>query len=261
MRRMNTPGAATITDVNWSPGGDKLAFFAHYNRSTHIYVADLETGNSERLTSRPVLATTVRSFEWTGDGQSIVTVLLPEAKGSEPVRPQTPDAIQVRTTTTGENRLRTYQSLLKDRHEANLLEYYTTGQLAKINVADKEIHHIGEPAMFRRFDVSPAGDHVIVQFMEKPFSYIVPYYRFGWTEEIWDLDGNMLTELRTSEPRLGVPDAEEVEDYGRRDIKWRPDGNGLSLLMKSDAGKDEEEDNGDADSDESDEDDDGRARM
>jgi len=255
VRRINTPEAATITDVSWSPASDKLAFFAHYNRSTHIYVADLESGDSERLTTRPVLATTVRSFEWTGDGQSIVTILLPEARSSEPARPQTPDAIQVRTTTPDENRLRTYQSLLKDRHEANLLEYYTTGQLAKINVENRDVQLIGEPAMFRSFDASPGGDHVIVQFMEKPFSFIVPYYRFGWTEEIWDLDGNALAELRISEARLGVPDAEEVEDYGRRDIKWRPDGNGLSLLMKSDAGKDEEEDNGDADSDESDEDD------
>lgn len=49
----------------------------------------------------------------------------------------------------------------------------------------------------------------------------------------------MLTELRTSEHRLGVPDSEEVEDYSRREIDWRPDGEGLSLILKSDAGRDE----------------------
>jgi len=255
-RRMTTPRTATISDVSWSPAGDKLAFFAHYNRSTHIYVADLESGESERLTERPVLATTVTDFEWTGDGESIMTVLLPENRGAEPRRPQTPDAIKVRTTTENENRLRTYQSLLEDRHDANLLEYYVTGQLAKIDVETKEIQHVGEPAMFRSFDASPGGDHVVVQTMERPFSYIVPVYMFGWTEEIWDLNGNMLAELRISEDRLGVPDAEEIEDYGRRNIKWRPDGDGLSLLLKSNAGEDEEEDSdsddGDQDNEESD---------
>lgn len=242
LRRMSTPRTATITDVSWSPDGEKLAFFAHYNRETHIYVANLQSGESERITHRPVLATTVTDFEWTGDGESIVAVLLPEDRGAEPRRPQTPNVIKVRKTTEDENRLRTYQSLLEDRHDANLLKYYVTGQLAKIDVETKEIHHIGEPAMFRSFDASPGGDHVIVQTMGQPFSYIVPVYLFGWTEEIWDMNGNMLTELRTSEHRLGVPDAEEVEDYGRRDIKWRPDGDGLSLLLKSNAGEDEEED-------------------
>jgi len=249
-RRLTTPRTATISDVRWSPAGDKLAFFAHYNRETHIYVANLESGESERLTERPVLATTVTDFEWTGDGESIIAILLPEERGAEPRRPQTPDVIKVRRTTNDENRLRTYQDLLEDSHDANLLEYYLTGQLAKIDVESNSIQHIGDPAMIRSFDASPIGEHVIVQTMSRPFPYIVPVSRFGWTEEIWDMDGNMLTELRISEDRLSVPDAEEVEDFGRREIDWRPDGAGLSMLLKSDAGEEDDgNDNGNGDSD------------
>ena len=249
-RRLTTPRTATISDLSWSPAGDELAFFAHYNRETHIYVANLESGESERLTERPVLATAVTDFEWTGDGGSIIAILLPEERGAEPRRPQTPNVIKVRKTTENENRLRTYQDLLEDSHDANLLEYYLTGQLAKIDVESNEIQHIGEPAMIRSFDASPIGEHVIVQTMSRPFPYIVPVSRFGWTEEIWDMDGNMLTQLRTSENNVGVPDNEEVEDFGRREIDWRPDGAGLSMLMKSDAGEEDEgNDNGNGDSD------------
>jgi len=249
-RRLTTPRTATISDLSWSPAGDELAFFAHYNRETHIYVANLESGESERLTERPVLATAVTDFEWTGDGDSIIAILLPEERGAEPRRPQTPNVIKVRKTTENENRLRTYQDLLEDSHDANLLEYYLTGQLAKIDVESNEIQHIGEPAMIRSFDASPIGEHVIVQTMSRPFPYIVPVSRFGWTEEIWDMDGNMLTQLRTSENNVGVPDNEEVEDFGRREIDWRPDGAGLSMLMKSDAGEEDEgNDNGNGDSD------------
>ena len=249
-RRLTTPRTATISDLSWSPAGDELAFFAHYNRETHIYVANLESGESERLTERPVLATAVTDFEWTGDGGSIIAILLPEERGAEPRRPQTPNVIKVRKTTENENRLRTYQDLLEDSHDANLLEYYLMGQLAKIDVESNEIQHIGEPAMIRSFDASPIGEHVIVQTMSRPFPYIVPVSRFGWTEEIWDMDGNMLTQLRTSENNVGVPDNEEVEDFGRREIDWRPDGAGLSMLMKSDAGEEDEgNDNGNGDSD------------
>lgn len=243
--QISTPRTATITNVKWSPAGDKVAYFGHYDRATHIYVADLESGSSERITRRPVLATLNTSFEWSGDGNAIFTILLPEQRGAAPERPETPDAIKVRTTTPAENRLRTYQSLLEDRHEAELLEYYIRGQVARIDLESGDIEPIGEPGLVRNINPSPSGDHLIVQSIEKPFSYIVPYYSYAWTEEIWNLDGEVLTTLRKSDPREGDSEAEELEDFNRRDIQWRPDGEGLSLLLKSDHDKEEEEENGD----------------
>jgi len=233
-RTISTPNSATITNASWSPDGDKLAYFGHYENSTHIYVADLESGRSTRITNRPVLATMQTSFQWSGDGSSIFTVLIPERRGGEPSAPQTSNALQVRTTSPGENRLRTYQSLLKDRHEGDLLEYYIKGQAAKIDIADRSVTRIGSPSMIRSMNAAPSGDHLIVQIVEKPFSYIVPASLFGWTEQIWNLEGEQLTELRRSDARLGNPDADELEDFGRRNIQWRPDGEGLSLLLKSD---------------------------
>lgn len=249
---LNTPDGASLSGEQWSPDGVHLAYFAHFDDATHIYVSNLETGESTRITPRPVLATSVTSFEWSGDGTSVFAVLLPENREAEPEAPATPEALQVRTTKPGENRLRTYQSLLKDRYEAELLEYYNTGQLAKIDINTQSVMEIGEPSLIRSFDASPGGEHVIVQTTRKPFPYIVPASRFGWTEEIWDLDGTVLTELRTSEPRLGNPDAEELEDFGRRNIQWRPDGEGLSYLMKPDHDEEEEE-NGDSDEEPSEE--------
>lgn len=255
VRTISTPSSAVISNVSWSPDGERLAYFGHYENATHIYTADLETGRSTRITQRPVLATSVTSFGWSGDGQSIFTVLIPERRGGEPSPPETPDVLQVRTTSPGENRLRTYQSLLKDRHEGNLLEYHTTGQLAKINVNNRSVNRIGEPAMFRSFDASPDGEYIIVQKTEKPFSYIVPASLFSWTEEIWDLDGTaVLKELRKSDTRIGNPDHDEFEDFGRRNIQWRPDGQGLSLLLKPEGENgDEENGNGDNGSDEKEE--------
>ncbi|REL38427.1 hypothetical protein DYD21_00280 [Rhodohalobacter sp. SW132] len=256
-RTISTPGNATITNASWSPDGERLAYFAHYENATFIYVAEMESGQSTLLTNRPVLATSVTSFQWSGDGNSIFAVFVPEGRSSAPSAPQTSNALQVRTTSPGENRLRTYQSLLKDRHEADLLEHFVTGQLAKVGVNRRSINLIGEPVMFRSFDASPDGNHVIVQKTEKPFSYIVPASLFGWTEEIWDLNGTTLTELRKSDLRVGNPDADEFEDFGRRNIQWRPDGNGLSLLLKPEDEKndeepeengEDEEENGDSDS-------------
>lgn len=233
---VDTPENAGITNATWSPDGKKLAYFAHFENETHIYVADVNSERSRKLTSRPVLATLNTSFEWSGDSQYIFSVLLPENRGNEPVEPATPITLQVKKTTDKENRLRTYPDLLKGKFEAELLKYHTTGQLVRIRVEDRRVQNIGSPSTIRNIDPSPSGEQVIVQIMSEPFSYIVPVYNFGWTEEVWDLNGNKLVELRNSEPREGLRDYEEIENYGRRDVKWRPDGEGLSLLAKEGEG-------------------------
>lgn len=248
---IETPENARISDPTWSPDGASLAYFAHFEDATHIYVTNL--GNEDdlqRVTNRPVLATLNTSIEWSEDARFIFTVILPENRGGEPVKPSTPNTIQVLKTTTDENRLRTYPSLLKNRNEADILEYYVTGQLVRIDLRNEEIRKIGKPAMIQTVNPSPDNDYLIVRSMQKPFSYIVPYYRFGWTEQIWDMDGNMVTELRTSEVDTGIPDHDEVTDQGREDIKWRPDGQGLSLIITPDDENEEDEYGGDNNNDE-----------
>lgn len=240
---IETPDNAGVTNATWSPDGTMLAYFAHFENETHIYVADVKNGRSRKLTKSPVLATLNTSFEWSGDSQFIYTVLVPENRGNEPKEPSTPTTLQVKKTTDKENRLRTYPDLLKGKFEAELLKFHTTGQLVRIDVDNRRTKNIGQPSMFRNLDPSPSGDHIIVQIMAEPFSYIVPVYNFGWKEEIWDMNGNKLLELRNSESREGLSDYEEVESYGRRDIKWRPDGEGLSLLAKEGQGLEPTRDN------------------
>ena len=237
---IDTPGGAKITSEEWSPDGSKIAFFAHFDDGTHIYVADADGDNSRRLTRRPVLATINNSFEWSADGNYIFAVLVPENRGKEPVEPETPTMLQVKKTTKKENRLRTYQDLLEGHFESTLVEYHTTGQLARINVNNRRVKNIGEPAMIQDIDPNPAGDYLIVERMKKPFSYIVPVYRFGSVEEIWNLDGEVVTELTQSEVNESVPDYEEEKNYGRSEIQWRPDGEGLSMITEPWEEKDED---------------------
>lgn len=232
--QIETPDNALLSSSEWSPDGSRLAYFAHFDDGTHIYVADLKTGESRQITNRPVLATLNNSFEWSADGQYIFTVLVPENRGQEPQKPEIPISPLVKVTSGEENRLRTYQDLLEGPVEQKLLEYYITGQYARINVENQDIHEIGDPAMIRNIDVAPSGEYTIVDIIQKPFSYVVPVYRFGSVEEIWDLDGNVMAELQKSEVNSGIPDYEEEENYGRNDVKWRADGNGLSLLVDPD---------------------------
>jgi dipeptidyl aminopeptidase/acylaminoacyl peptidase len=245
---VRVPEGARVTGASWSPDGNELAFLAHFPEESHVYVADAVGGGSRRVTTEPLLATRVTSAEWSGDGRYLFAVVRPGGGGAEPSRPEVPPTPLVRVTSDDENRLRTYPSLLRDPHDHRLLEHHTTGQLVRIDLAGDEVRRIGAPAMIESISVDPSGRHVRVRTTRKPFSYLVPFSMFGDLDEVWDLEGNRLVELERRDVRKGVADRnDEAGDPERRQLQWRPDGQGLSFLRREarendrEAGEEEED--------------------
>jgi len=232
---LEAPVGARVSGSSWSPDGERLAFLAHNDEATHLWVSDVASGDSRQVTATPLMATRTSSYSWSGDGQYLFAVLLPEARGPAPTRGAAPSTPLIRMTYPGEQQHRTYASLLKDPYEADLLEYHSTGQLARIEVATGAVHPIGDPAMILGFSTSPQGDYLRVTTQLRPFSYIVPASRFGNVEEVWDLDGNVLLELDRTPLRDGrdrASDDDDNDEPDRRSLTWRPDGQGFSFLQR-----------------------------
>jgi dipeptidyl aminopeptidase/acylaminoacyl peptidase len=239
--RIAAPRGTSVTTPKWSPDGRRVAFFAHGADATHIYVADVPGGSARQITRTPVLATLFNSFEWSADGRSIVTVLMPANRGPPPRDPAVPAGPQVRITSEGENRLRTYASLLEWPHERDLLEYHTTGQLAIIDVASRSVRRIGAPAMIRSAEPGPTGEFIRVTTMQKPFSHIVPVNNFATKEEVWTVDGRVVATLAERPLNDGIRrnTNDDVPGFGQnqdpdavRSVTWRPDGAGISYLQQ-----------------------------
>jgi len=229
------PANARVSSLKWSPDGTRIGFLVHLDEATHVYVADPANGRSRQVTRSPVLATLYTSFEWTPDSRSIVTVLVPSRRGAPPAAPPVPTGPQVRRTSPEVNRMRTTPDLLEDPHEKALLEYYNTGQLAVVDVQSRRTRMVGQPTMIRGLQVSPDGGYATVTSMRRPFSYLVGTGQFGSAEEVWNLeDGSVLALL--SERPLNEGITRDTTDDGdtasdKRNIAWRPDGQGLSFLQ------------------------------
>ena len=229
------PAQATVSAATWSPDGKQIAYIANFDRASQLYVAEVATGKSRQITRTPLLATLVTDVQWTGDGTGLVAVLLPENRAPEPARPAVANGPNVHFwTDTLKSPQRNFFSLLQDPYEQSLLEYYSTGQLAVIDVKTRAVRKLGAPAMINGVDPSPDGKYFRVTTMQKPFSYIVQYSSFGETEEIWDATGKVLA-LVVKRPLRDAPDTSDTpaarrNDGGKRGLAWMPKGEGLYYL-------------------------------
>lgn len=229
---VSIPAGATVSSPSWSPDGSQIAFIANFPTASHAYVAEVATGRSRQVTRTPLLATLVTGLEWTGDGRQLVVVLQPANRGAPPEAPAVATGPQVELWTDGlKSPQRMHASLLEWPHEFAQMEYYTTGQLAAIDVRSRAVRTIGAPAMIRDVSASPDGQYFRVTTMQKPFSYVVPWSQFGMKEEIWGLDGAVLAEI-TSRPLREAPDTAQGNNQaqGKRGLSWMPRGAGMYYL-------------------------------
>jgi dipeptidyl aminopeptidase/acylaminoacyl peptidase len=245
-RTLETPKGALVSGATWSPDGKSIAYLTNFDARTDIFVADVASGKSVQITTKPLLATRVTTFEWTSDSKSVVTVLIPDGRGAEPKEPDIATGPLVRTSDAGHPKQnRNYQSLLQDQTDKDLVDYYTNGQLAVVDVKSKAIKKIGGPSLITAVDASPDGQYFRVTLQTKPYSYLVPVSNFGTVEQVWDATGKVLVAELSKRPlndgRGGPGDDSTAggfggrggaqTDTGKRDVRWNPVGSGLVYLQ------------------------------
>jgi dipeptidyl aminopeptidase/acylaminoacyl peptidase len=233
------PAGATATSPAWSPDGTQLAFLANFDDASYVYVADAKSGASRRASGRAALPVLTTSLDWTPDSRAVYAVLVPEPRMVMPKEPAVADGPIVRMTAPGvKNKTRTYASLLEGPYQKALLEYYGTGQLARIEARGGAVHNVGAPALINEVSVSPDAQLLRVTVMQKPFSYAVPVASFGTEEQLWSVEGKLITTLARRPLREGDfsddPSGRAGSDSGRRNITWYP-GGGVAFTMQDPA--------------------------
>ncbi len=240
-RDVALPEDAFASDFMWSPEGDRIAFLAHLRDRTELWAADVATGETTPLSGLHLMTTLgTRSqgqgsrasnmVQWTPEG-TVITLGVPEARGSEPVANPVPTSPGITRTRAEPVQSRTLPFLMEDDHDKNLFEYYTTSRIVEVGEG-AEPRWIGEPAMYSSLSLSPDGRHILAEVVERPFSLIVNWGSFPRRTVILDREtGEEVAEVASLPLRDGSDDRES-EQIGRS-IEWRPDGAGLAYIRGS----------------------------
>lgn len=217
------PEKPLLSNFTWSPNGKYVAFTHTTSSGLELWHLDIAKKKVEKLT--PAIVNNSMSgapLVWADQGEWLIFSSVIKDKGPSPIKNQVPKGPIIRENKGKEVAVRTYQDLIKDKFDEALFEYYTESKLMKINLKG-ESYAIGIPAIFKSFAPSPDGRFLLVKMIQKPYSYLVPYYRFPFKVEVWDIEGNLYRDLFEIPAAEDIPKGFGAVRTGPREISWRSD--------------------------------------
>ena len=116
--------------------------------------------------------------------------------------------------------VRTYQDLLANPHDEALFEYHFTSRIETVDLATGTRTAIGEPGLYARVSGAPDSRHLLVERVERPFSWLHPASRFPRSVEVWSRDAGKVATVST----LPLADAVPIGGVptGPRGHRWNP---------------------------------------
>lgn len=217
------PENPKLQTFKWSPDSRYVAFTRTSSEAVELWLAEVATSTARRLsTLRLNDAAYGDAFYWLSDSRTLVCRALPEKRQEKPQAPQVPVGPIVQENTGKKAPARTYADLLKNPHDEDLFEYYLTAQVATVDV-EGTVNRLGDPALIITAEPSPDGNYFLVETIHRPFSYLVPAYRFPKTIEIWDRSGRVVRQIDDLPLAEEIPIGRGAARRGARRVEWRAD--------------------------------------
>ncbi|MEE2753676.1 MAG: prolyl oligopeptidase family serine peptidase [Candidatus Latescibacterota bacterium] len=216
------PEDARLGQIRFSPNGSYFAFSAREAKGLSLWVVDVVSGVAKRLTSPRLNSVLGGTFTWLSDGKHLVCRLIPQDRPLLRTPIEVPVGPVLQENLKGTAPSRTYQDLLKNPDDEAAFEYYGLSQLAVVSL-DASLTKIGEPGLHVRSVPSPDGQYLLVETLHRPFSYLVPYYRFPVRVQILDIEGRLVRDVVDLPLAENVPIAFDAVPVGPRAFEWRAD--------------------------------------
>ena len=217
------PSNPKLTNFSWSPDQSKIALTHTTSKGVEVWVLDLASATIKKLTHAHANANVGDVINWFADGKRLLVKIVSQdrkelinTKTAVPTGP----TISVNDGKRAQNR--TYQDLLKNPSDEHNFEQLAQSELYKISLDGKMEKWLGS-AIYTGINFSPDGNYVLIETVEKPFSYLVPYSRFPSKTTVYTREGEKLETLVEVPLIEDLPQGFMAVRTGKRNFSWRND--------------------------------------
>ncbi|WP_299802050.1 prolyl oligopeptidase family serine peptidase [uncultured Shewanella sp.] len=209
-----------VANVAFSPDSQYLSYIGLTKHSADLFIYDLAKQQSHKLNPSRLNATLGLKYIWQNDSKGVFTNLVVES--ATQAQTQAVIAPNISETSGQKAPRRTYQDLLKNLQDEHEFSNLTTSQLSFIAL-NGDVTPIGEPAINISYSLSPNDNYLVVKRIAAPFSYMVKYYDFAQSVELFSRSGEKLRTLAHLESGEYRPPGSDSVRKGPRMIHWRSD--------------------------------------
>ena len=218
--RIDAPHGTTLGWPQFSPDGSHLSYGVLRDTGIELWILDIGSGKRRALTSASLNATWGNPCQWLFDSSGVLCRFRVPARGAPPSPPRQPDGPNIQEHDGRLSPVRTYQDLLSNAYDEALFEYHFTSRIEAVDLATGKRTQVGEPGLFMRVSGAPDSRHVLLERLQRPFSWLHPASRFPRSVEVWTRDGGKVATvanlpLADAVPIGGVP-------TGPRRHRWNP---------------------------------------
>ena len=217
------PENARITNISWSHAQKYVAFANISQNSLDLWVIDIDNRSARQLSNKPLNANMRSVFTWQKDDKSLIVKMLPGNRATLVDRSKaipTGPTISINEGQKAQNR--TYQDLLKNPVDEDNFERLAYSELWEVGLDGTEKQWL-EADMYSGINLSPDGNYYLITTISRPFSYIVPYYRFPQSTKIYSHQGTLVRTVVDVPLMEEMPKGFMATREGRRSVSWRMD--------------------------------------
>ncbi len=224
-RPVTLPADASVGVPSWSPDSRRFVFLVDGPDRIGVWVGEVDDATAAAVPGLVVSDVLTGGqlggdgpVRWTRDSLALLALTVPAERVGRVDEPPEVYEPHIEETEGKTSQMATFQDLLASSTDENRFEDLATVQLATVDPESGDARPIGAPGMIHSFAPSPDGDHLLVERVQRPFSFRVPFSYFARRAEMWDTDGNVeavIADLPVSDevPRHGVP-------TGPRQVTW-----------------------------------------
>lgn len=231
-RLVATPGLiGKIADLDFTMDGRYLAFTASTRAAVVLWLTDTRTAEARKIDGVD-LNHVLGGIQWTEGKPPLIAQALVPDRGPPPTPNEVPTGPIVQESLGRTAQGRTFQDLLKTKHDEALFDYYFTSQIISVDETSK-VTRVGSPGIQLGASPSPNGDYLLVNTLHRPYSYQVSLGYFPRRTEVWTRAGAVVKLVHDSPLRENLPSQRDAVLPGIRSISWRSDVPATLVLLEA----------------------------